>query len=80
MKKIIKQYWLLFTIIVLIIAADQITKAIIRANIPFGTSWMPVDWLAPYFRFVHWRNTGAAFGFFQGGLKKVVDEVCGRSQ
>ena len=28
---------------------------------------MPVDWLAPYVRIVHWRNTGAAFGFFQGG-------------
>jgi signal peptidase II len=67
LKKIIKEFWLLFTVTAVIIAADQITKAIIRANIPFGSSWMPVDWLAPFFRFVHWRNTGAAFGFFQGG-------------
>jgi len=67
LKKIIKNYWLLFTVTAIIIAADQFTKAIIRNNIPFGTSWMPLDWLAPYFRFVHWRNTGAAFGFFQGG-------------
>jgi signal peptidase II len=27
---------------------------------------MPIDWLAPYFRFVNWHNTGAAFGIFQG--------------
>ncbi len=28
---------------------------------------MPVEWLAPYFRFVNWENTGAAFGLFQSG-------------
>ena len=69
MKKIIKNYWLLFTISGVIIIVDQITKAIIRANIPFGGSWMPLTWLEPYFRIVHWENTGAAFGLFQqGGL------------
>lgn len=50
-----------------IIALDQITKAVIRNNIPFGGSWMPWEWLKQYFRFVHWENTGAAFGLFQGG-------------
>jgi signal peptidase II len=67
LKKIIKNYWLLFTVAGLVIALDQITKAIVRANIPFGGSWMPWEWLAPIFRFVHWENTGAAFGLFQGG-------------
>jgi len=67
LKKIIKEYWLLFTIAGIIIVVDQITKAIVRANIPFGGQWMPLPWLAPYFRFVHWENTGAAFGMFQGG-------------
>src|SRR5262245_22789019 len=28
---------------------------------------MPLDWLAPYARFVNWHNSGAAFGLFQGG-------------
>lgn len=28
---------------------------------------MPLTRLAPYFRFVHWENTGAAFGMFQNG-------------
>lgn len=69
MKKFIKEYWLLFTIAGVIIIFDQITKAVVRANIPFGGHWMPLEWLAPYFRFVYWQNTGAAFGLFQqGGL------------
>lgn len=67
MKKIIKEYWLLFTVAGIIVVLDQISKAIVRANIPFGGRWMPLDWLAPYFRFVHWENTGAAFGIFQNG-------------
>jgi signal peptidase II len=45
-----------------IIAFDQITKAIVRLYIPFGGQWAPWDWLLPYARFVHWKNTGAAFG------------------
>ena len=67
MKKIIREYWLLFSVAGLIVVVDQVTKAIVRANIPFGGRWMPLDWLAPYFRFVHWENTGAAFGMFQSG-------------
>lgn len=67
MKKFIKQYGLLFGVASAIIVVDQVTKAIVRTNIPFGSQWMPVAWLEPYFRFVHWNNTGAAFGMFQNG-------------
>ena len=67
MKKIIKQYGLLFIVVAIVLVLDQVTKAIVRANIPFGGQWMPVEWLAPYFRFVNWNNTGAAFGLFQNG-------------
>lgn len=67
MKKFLQQYGLLIFIAGVIIILDQVTKAIIRANIPFGGRWMPLEWLAPYFRFVHWENTGAAFGLFQQG-------------
>jgi signal peptidase II len=28
---------------------------------------MPIEWLAPYVRIVHWKNTGAAFGLFRDG-------------
>lgn len=69
MKNIIKEYWLLFSIAGVVVVLDQVTKAIVRANIPFGTSWMPIDWLAPFVRIVNWENYGAAFGMFQeGGL------------
>lgn len=50
----------------LIIILDQWTKSLVRANIPFGGSWSPWEWLTPYARIVHWTNTGAAFGLFQG--------------
>ena len=67
LKKIIKEYWLLFVIASIVVILDQVSKALVRAFIPFGGWWMPLEWLAPYFRFVHWKNTGAAFGFFQNG-------------
>jgi len=67
LKKILKTYWLLIVVVGLVIALDQITKSTIRANIPLGGSWMPVKWLAPFFRFVNWENTGAAFGLFKSG-------------
>lgn len=67
MKKIVREYWLLFVIASIVVILDQVSKALVRANIPFGGRWMPLKWLEPYFRFVHWENTGAAFGFFQNG-------------
>ena len=67
MKKLLKQYGLLFIVVAVVLTLDQVTKAIVRANIPFGGQWMPLEWLAPYFRFVNWNNTGAAFGLFQNG-------------
>jgi signal peptidase II len=49
-----------------IIAADQITKMLVRANLSFADTWTPWPWMAPYFMIVNWRNTGAAFGMLQG--------------
>jgi len=66
-RNFIPDYNFLFSIAGLIILIDQITKWIVRENIPFGQSWMPLEWLAPYARIVNWYNTGAAFGLFQGG-------------
>jgi signal peptidase II len=67
LKKIIKEYWLLLAVTSIILIFDQITKSIVRVNIPFSGYWMPLEWLAPYFRIVHWENHGAAFGMFQQG-------------
>ena len=68
MKKT-SNYLFLFTVAGIIIALDQWTKNLIRANIPVGGTWLPEGWqsLAPYTRIVHWHNTGAAFGMFKNG-------------
>ena len=66
MKLFWKKYDLLIIPAVILIALDQWTKALIRQNIPFGESWSPWEWLAPYARLVHWNNTGVAFGMLQG--------------
>jgi signal peptidase II len=62
-------YLNLFLIGGLVIALDQWTKALVRANIPLGTDWLPawLSWLMPFARVRHWYNSGAAFGIFQNG-------------
>ena len=69
MKISLKHYISLFGIAGLIIALDQWTKHLVRTNIPVGGVWLPDGWegLLDYARIVHWHNTGAAFGMFQGG-------------
>lgn len=66
MKSWIKNYWMLFGVAAVMVGLDQWTKYLVRTNIPFGGSWMPWEWLAPYARIVHWTNNGVAFGMFQG--------------
>ena len=49
----------------MVIGLDQWTKAFVRSNLAMGEMWAPWNWLTPYARFVHWYNTGVAFGMFQ---------------
>jgi signal peptidase II len=65
----VKDYLVLFGVAGAIIALDQWTKWLVRENIAFGSQWLPewLMWLSPYARFVHWYNSGAAFGMFQNG-------------
>jgi signal peptidase II len=58
----------LFLVAGLIIALDQWTKTLVRTGIPEGGTWVPagLEWIAPYARIIHWYNSGAAFGMFQG--------------
>jgi signal peptidase II len=58
----------------IIVALDQLTKSIVRNNLAIQEVWAPWDWLLPYARIVHWKNTGAAFGMFQefGGVFRVL--------
>ena len=69
MKKFFETYGLMVMIVGTLVALDQWTKWLVRANIPLGGSWLPesLDWLSPFARIVNWYNTGAAFGMFQGG-------------
>jgi signal peptidase II len=67
MRRYINSYLFLFLFSGSLIAIDQWTKELVRLYIPLGGSWMPVEWLQPYARIVHWYNTGAAFGLFKNG-------------
>jgi signal peptidase II len=66
-KDLVRKYWAILLIAVVIIGLDQWTKGLVRANIPQGGTWLPESmlWLSPYARIVHWYNTGAAFGMFK---------------
>lgn len=76
MKRLMKDYLLLALVVTVIVSLDQWTKWLVRTNIPFSGSWLPIgwDWLSPYARIVHWYNSGAAFGMFQqfGGVFAVL--------
>lgn len=65
----LKDYLILFGVAGVSIGLDQWTKVLVRANIAYGDQWLPewLSWLSPYARFVHWSNSGAAFGMFQDG-------------
>lgn len=69
MSSRVKDYLMLFSVAGTIIALDQWTKWLVRENIELGGQWLPewLAWLSPYARFVHWYNSGAAFGMFQNG-------------
>jgi len=66
--KQIREYLGLFGVAGVIIALDQWTKALVRANIAPSDMWLPdgLAWLMPYARIINWHNSGAAFGSFQG--------------
>ena len=62
-----QDYLLLFSIASTVVALDQLTKWLVRVNVPYSRSWNLFPDLQPIFRVVHWRNTGAAFGLFEDG-------------
>lgn len=62
----LREYSTLLGVAGLIVLLDQWTKWLVRSLLPFGEVWAPWDWLLPYARIVHWQNSGAAFGMFQG--------------
>lgn len=73
MKKL-QDYAFLLVFAGVVIAFDQWTKTLVRENLAIGEFWSPWDWLLPYARIVHVKNTGAAFGMLQsfGGVFTVL--------
>ncbi|MGI6249781.1 MAG: signal peptidase II [Anaerolineaceae bacterium] len=49
----------------LVIGLDQWTKYLVQQNLQIGEFWAPFPAIGSFFRFLHWHNTGAAFGIFQ---------------
>ena len=59
--------WLVTLVIAaVVVALDQWTKYLIEQNIPLGGYLAPFPALEPWFKLVHWTNTGAAFGLLRG--------------
>ena len=56
------QHRLLILVALVAFGLDQITKAIVVANVALYTSWPETG----FFRITHIGNTGSAFGLFDG--------------
>lgn len=56
----------LVLVALLVLAVDQIVKALVVAWLPLGASWAPLPDVAYIFQLTHTTNTGMAFGLFQG--------------
>jgi len=69
LKKVLRDYIILFFVALIIIALDQWTKSLVRQYLDYSQIWLPeeINWLFPFFHVVHWYNKGAAFGLFQNG-------------
>ena len=56
------------SVAVFIVIADQLTKALIRANLAPNQTLFDIGW----FRIMHLQNTGASFGLFQGASLTIL--------
>ncbi len=62
---------MLVLIALVVIALDQLTKRAVQQNLALGEAILVFPpW--EFVRIVHWANTGAAFGMFQGGNAVLI--------
>ena len=61
-----RKAWIVLLVAGIVIALDQWTKSLVRANIPDYTSMAPIPGLEDFLLFEHVHNYGAAFGILQG--------------
>ena len=74
LKRVLRSWGWLPLVAVAVVIFDQLTKGWVEANLPVGGAWAPFPALEPYFKIVHYTNTGAAFGLLrgQGGLFAMI--------
>ena len=71
MKQKTKSNLMLVLIALVVIALDQLTKRAVQQNLALGEALLVFPpW--EFVRIVHWVNTGAAFGMFQGGNAVLI--------
>lgn len=59
-----KRFWILFLLMVVLIVVDQVTKSAIVSRFFYGETYKVIP---GFFSLAYVKNTGAAFGFGQGG-------------
>ncbi len=62
----VKIYAEMILIAAVVFTADQMSKMWIRNNLKLRESITPIPAIGSWFRIIHWKNTGIAFGLFQG--------------
>jgi len=74
-KRSVWRYAQLIGIALIVVILDQLTKSLVRLNIPLNTVFHPELWISMFFRLVHVENSGAALGIFPGtgNLILVID-------
>lgn len=58
-----RRWILLFATLFTVLAADQISKALVIQNLYLGETYRPIPALGSVFQITYSQNTGAAFGF-----------------
>ena len=61
--------WIFYSVIAIIVVVDQFTKALVKAYIAVGDSWIDIG----IFSVIHGLNRGSAFGLFQCNKNMASD-------
>ena len=65
-QKLLKNYAGMLLIAAAVFGLDQWTKLWIRNHLALRETITPIPAMGNFFRIIHWKNTGIAFGLFQG--------------
>ena len=66
LSKKFKAYGEMLLIAAAVFFVDQYSKYLVRTNLALRESFAPIPAIGDWFRIIHWKNTGVAFGLFQG--------------